>query len=68
MTDLTELGVAAIRDGIAKGDFTAVEVAEAFNANVAAAQTASSSQLAANPARHQLACSASFSDGSIRNG
>ncbi|MXP13403.1 Asp-tRNA(Asn)/Glu-tRNA(Gln) amidotransferase subunit GatA [Altererythrobacter confluentis] len=37
MTDLTELGVAAIRDGVAKGDFTAREVAEAFNANVAAA-------------------------------
>ncbi len=37
MTDLTELGVAAIRDGVARGDFTAVEVAEAFNANVAAA-------------------------------
>lgn len=37
MTDLTSLGVAAIRDGVAKGDFTAVEVAEAFNANVAAA-------------------------------
>ncbi|MCB2080678.1 MAG: Asp-tRNA(Asn)/Glu-tRNA(Gln) amidotransferase subunit GatA, partial [Novosphingobium sp.] len=37
MTELTELGVAAIRDGVAKGDFTAVEVAEAFNANVAAA-------------------------------
>jgi aspartyl-tRNA(Asn)/glutamyl-tRNA(Gln) amidotransferase subunit A len=34
---LTELGVAAIRDGVAGGDFTAVEVAEAFNANVAAA-------------------------------
>ncbi len=37
MTDLTELGVAAIRDGVAAGDFTAREVAEAFNANVAAA-------------------------------
>ncbi len=37
MTDLTELGVAAIRDGVAAGTFTAVEVAEAFNANVAAA-------------------------------
>ena len=36
-SDLTELGVAAIRDGVAKGEFTAVEVAEAFNANVAAA-------------------------------
>ncbi|MFC4294531.1 Asp-tRNA(Asn)/Glu-tRNA(Gln) amidotransferase subunit GatA [Novosphingobium tardum] len=37
MTDLTELGVAAIRDGVAAGSFTAREVAEAFNANVAAA-------------------------------
>jgi aspartyl-tRNA(Asn)/glutamyl-tRNA(Gln) amidotransferase subunit A len=37
VTDLTELGVAAIRDGVAAGDFTAVEVAAAFNANVAAA-------------------------------
>ncbi|MBV1686602.1 Asp-tRNA(Asn)/Glu-tRNA(Gln) amidotransferase subunit GatA [Novosphingobium sp. G106] len=40
MTDLTELGVAAIREGVAKGDFKAVEVAAAFNANVAAAQQA----------------------------
>ncbi|MFM5917372.1 MAG: Asp-tRNA(Asn)/Glu-tRNA(Gln) amidotransferase subunit GatA [Novosphingobium sp.] len=37
MTDLTDLGVAAIRDGVAAGTFSAVEVAEAFNANVAAA-------------------------------
>jgi len=37
MSDLTELGVAAIRDGVVNGDFSAVEVAEAFNANVAAA-------------------------------
>ena len=37
MTDLTELGVAAIRDGVAVGKFSAVEVATAFNANVAAA-------------------------------
>ncbi|MDN3646098.1 Asp-tRNA(Asn)/Glu-tRNA(Gln) amidotransferase subunit GatA [Pontixanthobacter aestiaquae] len=37
MTDLTNLGVAAIRDGVKNGDFTAREVAEAFNANVAAA-------------------------------
>ena len=35
--DLTELGVKAIRDGVAAGDFSAREVAEAFNANVAAA-------------------------------
>ena len=38
MSDLTDLGVAAIRDGFREGDFTAVEVAEAFNANVAAAK------------------------------
>ncbi|WP_144097701.1 Asp-tRNA(Asn)/Glu-tRNA(Gln) amidotransferase subunit GatA [Croceicoccus sediminis] len=37
MTEITELTVAAIRKGVAGGDFTAVEVAEAFNANVAAA-------------------------------
>lgn len=37
MTDLTELGVKAIRDGVAAGDFTAREVAEAFNAAVDAA-------------------------------
>ncbi|MEO6094105.1 MAG: amidase, partial [Novosphingobium sp.] len=40
MTDLTELTVAAIRDGVKAGDFTAVAVAEAFNANVVAAQQA----------------------------
>ena len=37
MTEVTELGVAAIREGVAKGEFTAREVAEGFNANVAAA-------------------------------
>ena len=37
MTDLTSLGVKAIRDGVARGDFTAREVAEAFNAAVAKA-------------------------------
>ena len=37
MTDLTDLGVKAIRDGVAAGTFSAVEVAEAFNAAVAAA-------------------------------
>ncbi len=35
MTDFTQLGIKAIRDGVANGDFTAVEVAEAFNAAVA---------------------------------
>ncbi len=37
MANLTELGVAAIREGVAGGEFSAREVAEAFNANVAAA-------------------------------
>ena len=37
MTDLTNLGVKAIRDGVAGGTFTAREVAEAFNAAVAEA-------------------------------
>jgi aspartyl-tRNA(Asn)/glutamyl-tRNA(Gln) amidotransferase subunit A len=39
MTDLTALGVAAIRDGFRRGDFSAREVATAFNANVASAKT-----------------------------
>lgn len=38
MTDLTTLGIKAIRDGVKAGDFTAREVAEGFNANVAAAE------------------------------
>jgi aspartyl-tRNA(Asn)/glutamyl-tRNA(Gln) amidotransferase subunit A len=37
MTDLTSLGVKAIRDGVVAGDFTAREVAESFNAAVAEA-------------------------------
>ena len=37
MTDLTDLTVAGIRDGFRSGDFSAREVADAFNANVAAA-------------------------------
>ena len=49
MTDITEFGVAAIRDGVAKGDFTALEVAEAFNANVAAAQAALNAFIVATP-------------------
>ncbi|MXO66521.1 Asp-tRNA(Asn)/Glu-tRNA(Gln) amidotransferase subunit GatA [Altericroceibacterium endophyticum] len=39
MTDLTELGIKAIREGVKAGDFTAREVAEGFNANVAAAES-----------------------------
>jgi len=37
MSELTELGVAAIRDGVRDGSFTAREVAEGFNAAVDAA-------------------------------
>lgn len=49
MTDLTELGVAAIRDGVKDGTFTAREVAEAFNANVAAAQDALNAFIVTTP-------------------
>jgi aspartyl-tRNA(Asn)/glutamyl-tRNA(Gln) amidotransferase subunit A len=38
MSDLTDLGIAQIRDGFQAGDFTAREVAEAFNTNVAMAR------------------------------
>ncbi len=37
MGELTNLGIRGIRDGVAAGDFTAREVAEAFNAAVAGA-------------------------------
>jgi aspartyl-tRNA(Asn)/glutamyl-tRNA(Gln) amidotransferase subunit A len=49
MTDLTDLSVAAIRDGVASGAFTAVEVATAFNANVAAAQDALNAFIVTTP-------------------
>jgi aspartyl-tRNA(Asn)/glutamyl-tRNA(Gln) amidotransferase subunit A len=38
MADLTNLKVSEIRDGFRSGDFSAREVADAFNANVAAAK------------------------------
>jgi aspartyl-tRNA(Asn)/glutamyl-tRNA(Gln) amidotransferase subunit A len=38
MTELTNLTVAQIRDGFRAGDFSAREIAEGFNANVAAAK------------------------------
>jgi aspartyl-tRNA(Asn)/glutamyl-tRNA(Gln) amidotransferase subunit A len=38
MTDLTQLGIKPLRDGVAAGEFTAREVAEAFNAAVAGAE------------------------------
>jgi aspartyl-tRNA(Asn)/glutamyl-tRNA(Gln) amidotransferase subunit A len=40
MSELNDLGVAAIRDGVAGGSFTATEVATAFNSAIAAAQDA----------------------------
>jgi aspartyl-tRNA(Asn)/glutamyl-tRNA(Gln) amidotransferase subunit A len=49
MTDLTDLSVAAIRFGVSSGEFTAVEVAEAFNANVAAAQEALNAFIVTTP-------------------
>ncbi|MGX7925342.1 Asp-tRNA(Asn)/Glu-tRNA(Gln) amidotransferase subunit GatA [Tsuneonella sp. HG094] len=49
MSDLTELGVKAIRDGVASGQFSAREVAKAFNANVAAAQQALNAFIVATP-------------------
>ncbi|ATE65034.1 Asp-tRNA(Asn)/Glu-tRNA(Gln) amidotransferase subunit GatA [Rhizorhabdus dicambivorans] len=38
MADITELGIAGLRDGFRAGDFTAREAAEAFNAAVAGAK------------------------------
>ena len=58
MTDLTELGVAAIRDGVVVGDFTAREVATSFNANVAAAQTALNAFIVATPEKALAAADA----------
>ncbi|RQW45693.1 Asp-tRNA(Asn)/Glu-tRNA(Gln) amidotransferase subunit GatA [Novosphingobium sp. LASN5T] len=47
--ELTELGIAAIREGVAKGEFTATEVAAAFNAAVAAAQPALNAFIVTTP-------------------
>ncbi|ABD27268.1 aspartyl/glutamyl-tRNA(Asn/Gln) amidotransferase subunit A [Novosphingobium aromaticivorans DSM 12444] len=49
MTNLTDLGIAAIRDGVARGDFTATEVATAFNAAVEAAQPALNAFIVTTP-------------------
>ena len=38
MTDLTDLGIAAIRDGVRQGSFSAIEVADAFVVKVARAK------------------------------
>ncbi|MBC2663913.1 Asp-tRNA(Asn)/Glu-tRNA(Gln) amidotransferase subunit GatA [Novosphingobium flavum] len=49
MTDLTDLTVADIREGVAGGSFTAVEVAEAFNTAVAEAQAALNAFIVTTP-------------------
>ncbi|MCY1669816.1 Asp-tRNA(Asn)/Glu-tRNA(Gln) amidotransferase subunit GatA [Novosphingobium sp. SL115] len=49
MTNLTDLGIAAIRNGVADGTFTATEVATAFNAAVAEAQPALNAFIVTTP-------------------
>jgi aspartyl-tRNA(Asn)/glutamyl-tRNA(Gln) amidotransferase subunit A len=49
MTQLTDLTLADIRDGVAKGEFTATEVAGAFNAAVAGAQAALNAFIVTTP-------------------
>jgi len=49
MTDLTQLGIAEIREGVAAGQFTAVEVAHAFNTAVAEAQEALNAFIVTTP-------------------
>lgn len=49
MTNLTDLGIAAIRDGVAKGEFSATEVATAFNTAVEAAQPALNAFIVTTP-------------------
>jgi len=49
MTDLTDLGIAAIRKGVVDGEFTATEVAGAFNTAVAAAQPALNAFIVTTP-------------------
>ena len=57
MRELTDLGITAIRDGVAKGDFTATEVATAFNAAVAEANPALNAFILTTP-DHALAAAA----------
>ncbi|MFK5108424.1 AtzE family amidohydrolase, partial [Klebsiella pneumoniae] len=57
MTELTDLGIAGLRDGVARGDFTATEVATAFNAAVAQANPALNAFIVTTP-DHALAAAA----------
>jgi len=49
MSNVTDLTLGAIRDGVAAGDFTAVEMAESFNAAVAGAQEALNAFIVTTP-------------------
>jgi len=62
MSELTDLGVAAIREGVAKGDFTAVEVAGAFNTAVAEAQGALNAFITLTPEKALEAATAVDAD------
>ncbi len=57
IADITDLTVAAIRNGVAAGEFSAVEVAQAFNAAVAEAQPALNAFIVTTP-QHALASAA----------
>ena len=49
MAELTDLGIADLREGVGAGTFTAVEVAEAFNGAVAGAQGALNAFIVTTP-------------------
>ena len=57
MSELTDLGIAAIRDGVAGGEFTATEVAGAFNSAVAEANPVLNAFIVTTP-DHALAAAA----------
>jgi aspartyl-tRNA(Asn)/glutamyl-tRNA(Gln) amidotransferase subunit A len=57
MRELTELGIAAIRKGVVAGDFTATEVAHAYNTAVAEANPALNAFIVTTP-DHALAAAA----------
>ncbi len=60
--ELTDLGVAAIRAGVAKGDFTATEVAGAFNTAVTDAQPALNAFITLTPEKALEAAAAVDAD------
>jgi len=62
MTELTDLSLCAIRDGVAGGAFSAVEVAGAFNDAVAAAQGALNAFVVTTPEKALAAAEAVDAD------